>query len=128
MDLHEDWTEIRSIVNKAFASHFHVSIGSVDQQGQPTVTPIGSLFLYRDPGGFYFEKYPSKLPVHAKQNQRICILAVNSSPFFWLGSLFRGKFSSAPAIKLYGSLGDLRNASAKDIARLRKRMRKNMNR
>lgn len=123
MDIKNNWIEIREHFNRAFRSNFHVSIASVDEKGQPTVTPIGSLFLNKDQTGFYFEKYPSSLPKHAKTNPKICALAVNSGMLFWLKSLLKGKFNSSPAIKLYGSLGIRRQATEKEISRLQRRMK-----
>lgn len=123
MDIKKDWVEIRKHFNRAFRSNFYVSIASVDTENKPTVTPIGSLFLNRDQTGFYFEKYPSSLPKHAETNPNICALAVNTSMWFWLKSLFKGKFNSNPALKLYGVLGARREATEKEISHLQRRMR-----
>lgn len=123
MDIHSDWSIIRQHFNKSFRTNFHVSIASVDNENNPTVTPIGSLFLNDNQSGFYFEKYPSKLPVHAGMNKKICVLAVNSGMLFWLRSLFAGKFKRHPGIKLYGELGILREPTDKETARLNRRMR-----
>ena len=122
MDLTLDWDHIRKHFNKSFRSNFYVSVASVDTENHPTVTPIGSLFLNDNQTGFYFEKFPSKLPLHAKENPNVCILAVNSGTLFWLTSLFKGSFSSYPAIKLYGTLGEKRKATDKEIRRLNRRM------
>jgi len=122
MDIQKDWEQIRTHFNKCFRSNFHVSIASIGADHIPTVTPIGSLFLNRDQTGFYFEKYASLLPLHAQTNPRICVLAVYSSTWFWLVSLFRGRFHRYPAIKLYGRLGKKRKATSLEISRLNRRM------
>lgn len=123
MDIISNWMEIRKHFNRSFRTNFHVSIASVDKDDNPTVTPIGSLFLNSNQTGFYFEKFPTKLPENSKEHKNICILGVNSSTFFWLISLFKGKFETYPAIKLYGQLGDRRKASEIEIKRLNSRMR-----
>lgn len=123
MDITKDWSKIRRHFNTGFRSNLHVSVASVDAENMPTVTPIGSLFLNDDQTGFYFEKYPSKLPVHAKTNKNVCLLAVNSNRLFWVKSLFKGKFNNYPAVKLYGELGDKRKASENELNRLKRRMR-----
>jgi hypothetical protein len=123
MNIVSNWNAIRRHFNRCFRSNFHVSIASVDQHGQPTVTPIGSLFLNDDQSGFYFEKFPSKLPEHATANENICVLAVNSNKWFWIKSLFAEKFEHHPAIKLYGKMGARRTASAGEVKRLKRRMR-----
>ncbi|MCF6269058.1 MAG: hypothetical protein L3J41_05060 [Melioribacteraceae bacterium] len=84
---------------------------------------IGSLFLNNNQTGYYFEKYPQKLSVHAENNPNICVLSVNSGVLFWIKSLFFGKFKNYPAIKLYGKLGIRREATAIEIIRLKGRMK-----
>ena len=123
MDVISDWQRIRDHFNRSFLANFHMSIASVDANCQPTVTPIGSLFLNDDQTGFYFEKYPTKLPKHAEVNKSICVLAVDSSTIFWLKALFKGRFNRYPAVKLYGELGIRREATEKEIKRLNRRMR-----
>lgn len=123
MDIVSNWKNIRKHFNNSFKSNFHVSIASVDEHGTPTVTPIGSLFLNNDQSGFYFEKFPSKLPEHARANINICVLAVNSNTWLWIRSLFIGRFQTYPAIKLYGQLGKRRTATENEVRRLRRRMR-----
>jgi len=122
MDLISDWSKIRKHFNKSFSSNFHISVASVDLENNPTVTPIGSLFLNDNQSGFYFEKFPSKLPKHAISNPNICLLGVNSSRIFWIKALFWKKFPNYPAIKLYGQLGKRRKATDKEIKRLNRRM------
>ncbi len=123
MNIKTEWEKIRSHFNRSFSSNFHVSIASVDSENNPTVTPIGSLFLNNNQTGFYFEKYPSKLPDHAKTNKNICVLAVNSNSWFWIKSLFNGNFYRHPAIKLYGKLGEKREATEIELNRLMRRMK-----
>lgn len=123
MDIETNWSEIRKHFNKSFRTNFHVSIASVDKHNNPTATPIGSLFLNSNQTGFYFEKFPTKLPENSKDNKNICVLEVNSNTWFWLTSLFTGQFKSYPAIKLYGQLGDRRKATGFEIQRLNTRMK-----
>jgi hypothetical protein len=123
MDIHRDWDTIRRHFNKSFRSNFYISIASVDTDNHPTVTPIGSFFLNDDLTGFYFEKFPSKLPQHASDNPHVCLLGVNSGRSFWLKALFRKKFTNHPGIKLYGTLGVRRKATKKEIDRLNRRMK-----
>lgn len=123
MDLIADWKNIRYYFNKSFNQNLFISIASVNTDNKPTVTPIGSLFLNNNQTGFYFEKYPCKLPQNAKTNPNICALAVNSGKWFWLKSLFKGKFKTNPAIKLYGLLGNRRKATEQEINRLNRRMK-----
>lgn len=122
MNIIDNWSEIRKHFNRSFRSNYYVSIASVDAENQPTVTPIGSLFLNSNQMGFYFEKYPIKIPNNAITNSKVCVLAVNSNVWFWLKSLFKGKFSKYPAIKLYGTLGERKKATETEFNRLNRRM------
>lgn len=122
MNIDKHWSLIRRHFKRSVYTNLHVSIASVDENNNPTVTPIGSLFLNKDKTGIYFEKYPSKLPLHAKQNKRICVLSVNSGLLFWFTSLFKLKFKYHPAIKLYGELGIKRKASEEELQKLHKQL------
>ncbi len=123
MNLTDDWTKIREHFNRSVRSSLHVSICSVAKDGNPTVTPIGSLFLNKGQQGFYFEKYTSSLPMNSAHNKNVCVLGVNSNLWFWIRSLFKSKFSKPPAIKLYGILGERREATAIELSRLKRRTR-----
>ncbi|MDH5415151.1 MAG: hypothetical protein OEW87_13525 [Flavobacteriaceae bacterium] len=123
MDLVKNWPDIRKHFSKSFGSSLHCAIASVDQHNKPTLTPIGSLFLNKDQTGFYFEKFPKKLPKNIKTNTHISVLGVNSSKWFWLRSLFKGKFKSFPALKLYGTVGDRRKANPAELRALKRRMK-----
>jgi len=123
MDIQKNWHIIKRHFNKSFRSNFYVSIASVNENNEPDVTPVGSLFLNHDQSGFYFEKYPVTLPKNAETNRNICVLAVNSSLWLWLKSLIRGRFNSYPGVKLYGKLGEKRLAGDREIGKLKRRMK-----
>jgi len=101
----------------------HFSIASVNEDNQPTVTPIGSLFLNDNQTGFYFEKFATKLKLNGELNKYVCILAVNSGVWFWLKSLFKMNFDEFPAVKLYGELGIKREATEKEYRAFQRRVR-----
>jgi hypothetical protein len=115
MQLERNWKDIRRLFARSFGSSFHYAIASVNENGEPHVTPIGSLILCEPGRGFYFEEFPRQLRRNLEINQRVCVLAVNSGIWFWLRSLFGGRFVSPPAVRLYGTVGELREASAQEI-------------
>ena len=123
MDLKSNWTLIRKHFSKSFRTSLCVSIASVDKDNKPTITPIGTVFLNKDQTGFYFEKFPEKIPKNAKTNKNICVLAINSSKWFWIKALYKLKFNAYPAIRLYGELGPKRQATEIETSRLNRRMR-----
>jgi len=124
MELNENWGNIKRLFKQSFRSSFHYAIATVSEQGEPHVTPIGSLILGDVGQGMYFEEYPRQLTRNLAKNKQVCVLAVNSSPWFWLKSLIRGRFSEPPAVRLYGVVGEVREATDKEIALLQRRVRK----
>lgn len=123
MDLFENWPTIKQVFRRAFRSSFHYAISCIDSDGEPHVIPIGSLILTTPGKGFYFEEFPRRLPEILQTNPRICVLAVDSSSWFWIRSLISGQFKRPPAIRLKGQAGDLRPATAEEIARWQRRVR-----
>jgi uncharacterized protein len=124
MDITKNWAEIKVLFGRSFRSSFHYAISTVNENGEPHITPIGSLILTEPGRGFYFEEFPQQLTRNLQTNKHICVLAVNSGVVFWLRSLLRGKFVSPPAIRLYGIAGDLRPATEAEIQRWQKRVRR----
>ena len=123
MDIIKDWKTIKKHISASFKSSLHVSIATVNKNNVPTITPIGTLFLNNNQTGFYFEKFSSGLTSNLEINNKVCVLAVNSSAFFWMKSLFYGQFKKHPALKLYGELGLKRKATAAEKHALSRRMR-----
>jgi len=81
----------------------HCSIATVDQHLQPTITPIGTLFLHEQGySGFFFDAYSGVLEENLTANAKACIQAVNSSRFFWLKSLLKGEFQDYPGALICG--------------------------
>lgn len=124
MDVNADWDEIRHLFRDSFRSSFHFSIATVSDKGEPHVTPIGSLILGEPGRGIYFERFPRGLPQNLENNRNVCVLAVNSGRWFWLRSLIRGKFAGRPAIRLYGVVGERRDATEREIALWQKRVKR----
>ena len=124
MQLKESWADIKRLFGKSFRSSFHYAVASVTERGEPLVTPIGSLIL-RGPGhGFYFEEFTHGLAENLRANPQVCILAVNSSRWFWLQSLIVGRFSSPPAVRLFGTAGEAREATEQERTLWHRRIRK----
>ncbi|MEN8240634.1 MAG: pyridoxamine 5'-phosphate oxidase family protein [Chloroflexota bacterium] len=115
LDIQENWAAIKKIFRNSFISSFHYAVATVNEEGEPHITPIGSLLLGKPGYGYYFEEFPKQLPLNIKNNEKICVLAVNSNRWFWVKSLIRGRFSSPPSVRLFGTAGKLREATQKEI-------------
>ncbi len=121
---HQNWTQIRKVVANAQRASMHCSIATVDQNYQPTITPIGTLFLHESTfSGFFFDTYSASLRDNLTMNPKACIQAINSSKAFWLKSLINGQFQEYPGIRLYAEIGELRPASETEFALVQQRIK-----
>jgi hypothetical protein len=102
----QEWQHIHKVVNDAHKVAMYCSIATVDAQLQPTITPIGSLFLRENQTGFFFDTYAESFKEHLPQNNKACIQVVNSSRLFWLKSLFKGKFRIIPVCDCISKLAN----------------------
>ncbi|HNX29059.1 MAG TPA: pyridoxamine 5'-phosphate oxidase family protein [Syntrophomonadaceae bacterium] len=108
----EKWKEIV----KYFGGMKHTSmIGSVSNTGQPNVTPIGSLLLKENCTGYYFDLFTRELSANLDQNSKVCVTFIQTSSLFWLKSLYANKGTKPAGIKLVGSAGARRKATAEEI-------------
>lgn len=109
------WEEITRLFEASFRSSLHFSIATVTSDGLPHVTPIGSLILTQENKGVYFEQFTTQMPKNFIHQNRVCVLAVNSSRWFWFKSLLRGRFSTPPALRLTGTVGARRKATDHEL-------------
>lgn len=120
MKIQDDWSEIRRV----FARSFYASIATVDAQGLPHVSPIGSLILHREPGrGFWFERFTIHLPRNLDREAHLCAMAVDTRLTLWGKALLRGAFPSAPGMRLAGKSGERRSATERELELFRRRVR-----
>lgn len=123
MSLASHWNEIVKVIGIGQRSSMHCSIASVDDQGTPNITPIGTVFLRGDQTGYFFDTFTSKLASNIEENQNICLMAVNTNSSFWLKSFFKGKFPTPPGVRLYGTVGSLREATEEELKAINKRIK-----
>jgi hypothetical protein len=121
-ELELQWPVVRRVFWKAFLSSIHYAIASVDSDGAPHVTPIGTVILTQPCRGIFFQRYTARLPQHLKQNNRVCILAVDTGRLMWARALLTGRFPRPPAVRLYGTVGPLRRASDEELQLWRRRV------
>lgn len=119
MHLDDDWPRIRA----HFRGLTACSIATVDADGSPRVTPIGSLFLRGDGTGFFLERFTSALPANLDRDPRLCVMGVRTGTWTWLRALARGSFREYPAMRLHGIAGPRREAHAEEIARFARKVR-----
>jgi uncharacterized protein len=118
----QQWTIVRKLFAKTFLSSFHYAVATVGADGAPHVTPIGSLILRDNGKGFFFEEYLGATARNFQQDKRICVLAVHTSRWEFLKSLFLGRFTSPPAVRLTGTVGEKREATPEEMVLFRRRV------
>ena len=122
MEISKHWHTIQALFQQAFQSSLHYAIATVNEDGSPHVTPVGALILREDCIGFFFDEFLHSTSKNLERNKRVCVLAVNSDIAFWGKSLFDGKFDTPPAVRLMGTVGEKREATADEIATWHKRV------
>lgn len=71
MILEKDWKNIQHVFSYAQKSSLHASIATVDSLGQPTITPIGTIFLNDDQTAYFFDTYTDKLSENLFKIQKL---------------------------------------------------------
>ncbi len=118
-----DWQVIRRVFREGFASSFHFAVSTVGDDGSPHLTPIGSLVLGEVGHGFYFEEYAGGLAHRLRRDQRVCVMALNSGRWELLKTLWHGEARRPFGVRLYGTAGERRDATAGEIERFLHRVR-----
>ncbi|MCK9241241.1 pyridoxamine 5'-phosphate oxidase family protein [Desulfocurvus sp.] len=101
------WTEVKRTVA---AARFR-ALATVDEDGEPRVTPIGSVVLTAEGRGFYFEDDAAVLPGGLERAQELAILAVGGEGS-WLRRVLRGALPPGPALRIKVRAGRRRAATA----------------
>ena len=107
---------IQKVFRQSLNSSLHYALASVNDDCSPHLTPIGALFLREDKTGFYFDVYSVTMSDNLDKNQRVCVLAVNSDRSYWGKSFITGKCETPPSVRLMGSVGEKREATAEEVA------------
>ncbi len=116
----EAWRSLRHTVARAG----FCAVASVNADGSPHLTPIGSVWLDREVGkAMLFQRFTRKLPENAQREERICLLATRNDAWFWIKALLSGRFSEPPGVRIFARLGPPRAARAEEIARFHNRMK-----
>jgi len=113
-----------ALIRRVIARAVYCSIASIDEDGHPRVTPIGSVYLDHSGKGFFLEKFTSGLPLNIDRGSSICLMAVDTRIGLWLSALIKGRFKSPPAIRLRGIAGPRRDASEEERTFFLKKVKK----
>src|SRR5690606_3219218 len=123
MNLKNDWIKVKTVLGQGQASSIYCSIATVNPDGTPHITPVGTVFLRDDQSGYFFDHYAEALGENVDRNPVVCIMAANSGRLFWLRSLLKGRFVAPPGVRLYGTVGPIREATREEIEKIESRVR-----
>ena len=123
MDLKHHWPEIRRVLDRGQASTIYCSLATINADGTPNITPIGTVFLRDDCTGYYFDHYAVTLGTNLDANPNICVMAVNAGRLYWFRSFLLGRFDSPPGVRLYGKAHPRRRATPQEAAEIEARVR-----
>jgi len=119
----ETWNRLKPLAGRVFGSSLHFAMATLNPDGTPHVTPIGSLIL-TDPGeAYFFEVLTRQLPKNLDSGSPIAVLGVISSLRLWLPSFVGGHFSTPPAFRLLGVAGERRPSTPEERARWKRKLR-----
>lgn len=132
MDISEQhWKRIRSFFGEA--SHAtaslrrsqptYCSFATVNEDGSPHVTPIGSLILREDKQGFYLEEFSRHMSRNLQRDQKVCVLLVQNSLWYWVKTIILGRLDHPCAVRLMGTVGKKREATLQEINAFQKPIR-----
>jgi hypothetical protein len=97
---------------------------TVNEDGSPRIAPYSSLMLGENRQGFYFDHFSQHLTKNLDRDNKICILLLKNNKWFWVKTVLLGKFDHAPGIRLMGTVGKRREATAQEIDAFKKPLRK----
>jgi uncharacterized protein len=117
------WRQVRATVSRAQRSSLHCSIGSISPDGQPHVSPIGSVHLGEPGRGVYLDVFNVQLGRNLEHDPHLTLLAVDSSLTTWLRALVKGRFPTAPGVRLVGTAAEARPATQAEIERFQRAVR-----
>jgi hypothetical protein len=119
----EQWTELKRLAGSTFSTSLHFAVATVNSDGTPHVTPIGSLMLGTPGEGYFFEVFADRLCANLDRGSQVSVLGVVSSSPLWLRALFSGRFSSPPAFRLIGVGGAKRASTEEERKRWQRKVR-----
>jgi hypothetical protein len=119
-----DWQTIRLVFRDGFASGFHFAVATVGEDGSPHVTPIGSLVLGDVGSAIYTESFAQGLGRRLERDPRVCVMALNSSRWELLKALWRGEAARPFGVRLFGIVGERREATDAELQGFLRRVRR----
>ena len=117
------WQQVRTTLRRTRWRSLHCAVASVGPDGQPHLTPIGSIQLTGPGRGTYLNAVSVELGRNIDRDPRITLMAVDSGRRTWLAALLRGRFNAPPGLRLIGTAGPERPPTDKELSSFQSRVR-----
>ena len=116
----EQWNNIRTFFGHSTHATTspiipYCTFSTVNKDGSPRVAPYTSLILGEDKQGFYFDELSRRTSSNLDRDQRICVLIVKNSRWFWIKTVLLGRYDHPPGVRLMGNVGKKRQATEHEI-------------
>jgi len=115
--LEKHWPQIMKLANRAFPKY---AFATINADGSPHVTPMGSLILKDNCTGFYFEGFSEQMRENLNRDNRISVLISDFRLVSWIIPLLSGRFSNPNAVRLNGTVGKRREATQSEMDAFKK--------
>ena len=93
----------------------YCAFSTVNEDGTPRIAPYTSLVLGDNCKGFYFDELSRHTSANLVRDQRVCVLVVKNSKWFWIKTVILGRFDHPPGIRLMGAVGERREATKEEV-------------
>lgn len=111
--IHKFWGKISHVT--ASPNMPYCIFATVDEDGSPRVAPYSSLILGKNRQGFFFDHFSQRLTKNLDRDRKIFVLLLKNNRWFWMKAVLFGKFDHSPGIRLMGTVGERRKATAQEI-------------
>jgi len=101
----------------------YCAFSTVNEDGPPRIAPYTSLILGENKQGFYFDELSQHTSSNLERDQRVCVLIVKNSKWFWIKTVIFGRFDHPPGIRLMGIVGKKREATPQEVKAFKKPLR-----
>ena len=114
--------QLKRFFGISFLTTLHAAVATINADGSPHITPIGSMFLTDEERGFFIDIFPTQMRDNLKRDPRATIMVVNAGKLYWFFSLLFGRFFGPPAVRLRVRIGDRRPSNADEQKRFKRRI------
>lgn len=111
----EVWKLVRRTVGRGRRTSLHCAIASTTPDGDPYVSPIGSVRVGEPGSATYLDVFNAQLRSNLDHDPRVTVMAVDSGWVTWGRALAGGRFTTPPGVRLIGEASPARPATEDEL-------------